>query len=217
LGRWQDARDDFARLVERLPDQAGAWRGLALTELALNRPDDYRQTCGGFLQRFDHPPEAAAVGLLFGSAAGNAPATAASAGASLTGVPSLVAARRELVRACLLRRDALAEPARLLPLAGDDPLLRGAVLCRAGRHDEAVRALAGSKDPVAVLFRALAEHGRGRDGAARQALDEAVRWLAAPSPADAKQTNAQRLPWDQRLEADLLSREVTALLHADKP
>jgi WD40 repeat protein/tRNA A-37 threonylcarbamoyl transferase component Bud32 len=217
LGRWQDARDDFAPVVERRPDQAGAWRGLALTELALNRPDAYRQTCGGFLRRFDHPPEAAAAGLAFGSSPWNAPAATGLAGASLTAMPSLAAARRELVRACVFRPDTLAEPARLLPLAGNDPLLRGAVLCRAGRPDEAVRALAGSKEPVAVLFRALALHGQGQDDAARQALDEAVRWLAAPSPGDAKQTNAQRLPWEQRLETDLLSREVTALLHADKP
>jgi hypothetical protein len=95
---------------------------------------------------------------------------------------------------CKRRRDAL-------------PCERGA-----GRYDEAVQALGGSKDAVATLYRALAEHGRGKDDAAQQALDEAVRWLAAPSAADPKQSNAERPPWDQRLEVELLRKEVEHLL-----
>jgi WD40 repeat protein len=229
-GRWQDAHDDFARLVELMPDQGLTWHALALTELALNQPKRYRQTCDQFFRHFDHPPEAVAVGLIFGSSPWNAPATAGRAQSSLTGarlvvggpgpgprrvafvqasltdVQALIAARRDVVRACVVRRDALADPARLLPLADDDPLLRAAVLCRAGRHEDAVKALAGSKDPFAVLFRALAEHGLGKDDAAKQSHDEALR-----------QTNAQRLSWDRRLEVDLLSNEVAALLHPDKP
>jgi WD40 repeat protein/tRNA A-37 threonylcarbamoyl transferase component Bud32/tetratricopeptide (TPR) repeat protein len=209
LGRWQEAREDFARLVGRRPDEAAAWRGLALTELAMNRPDAYRQTCRQFLQRFEHPPEAAAVGQLFGSPPWNALAAAGLSQVSQANVPSLIAARREVVRACVLQRYALAEPACLLPLTGSDPLLRGAVLCRAGRHDEAVQALTGSKDPIATLFRALAEHGRGNDKAAQQALDEAKRLQTAL-------INTRRPGWDQRFEADLLSKEVTALLHIAK-
>jgi hypothetical protein len=41
-----------------------------------------------------------------------------------------------------------------------------------------------------------------------------VRWLEAPSRDDPERTNYARLPWDDRLEVDLLRREIEALLHA---
>ena len=63
-----------------------------------------------------------------------------------------------------------------------------------------------------MLYRALAEHGRGEDDAAKAALDEAVRWLTGPGTTDPKQTNADLLPWDQRLEAEVLRKEAEGLL-----
>jgi hypothetical protein len=61
------------------------------------------------------------------------------------------------------------------------------------------------------LYLALAEHGRGRPAAAQEALHRAVRWLLeAPSRDDPGRTNYARLPWDERLEMDLLRREVEA-------
>jgi len=215
LGRWQGARDDFARAVEHLPEQPEAWRGLALSELALHRPDAYRQTCARFVQHWGQPPEAGVVGLLFSSSRGDALGTAGLTWAAVKGTPALVAACRAAARTCVLRPDALSGLGRLLPLAGGDPVVRGALLCRAGRFDEAVLALSGNTDAVALLYRALAEHGRGKDGTAKQTRDEAVRWLEAPSAADPKQTNAERLPWDQRLETDLLRQEAVTLLRGN--
>jgi WD40 repeat protein/tetratricopeptide (TPR) repeat protein len=215
LGRWQAARDEFARAVELAPEQGNAWRGLALAELGLERREAYREACGRFVQSFAHP-EDAVVALLFASPATDARSTAVLAELSTPALAPLLQGRLQAVRTCVLPERAVVEPARLLPLAGNEPLLRGAVLCRAGRHAEALQMLPRTNEPFAMLFRALAEHGRGNDNAARQALDEAMRWLAAPSPGNPKRTNAHRLQWDQRLEADLLAREVTELLRAGK-
>jgi WD40 repeat protein/tetratricopeptide (TPR) repeat protein len=255
-GRWQEARDDFARAAQLHPEHPAAWRGLALAELALGRPDAYRRTCARFVPRFTSRPEAAVAGLLFSAPPGDMRGAVVGTVASASIVPGLNADRLPAVRTAVLRRDGLAEPAQLLPLVHSTPLLRGAVLCRAGRYNEAVQVLAsrpnpgpprpnpgppgrgvirggggpvsppppqpgfvGNDVPIALLFLALAEHGRGKKDAARQALDQAERWLAAPapSPTDPKQTNARRLPFDVRLEAELLRKEAAALLHNDKP
>jgi hypothetical protein len=44
-----------------------------------------------------------------------------------------------------------------------------------------------------------------------------VRWLEAPSRDDPGRSNYARLPWDERLEADLLRREAQAVLEGGKP
>jgi hypothetical protein len=116
-----------------------------------------------------------------------------------------VAARRLAVRTAVLQ-PGTPDPARLLPWAGDDPLVSGAVLCRAGRHDEAVRALGDSRDVLALLYRALAEHGRGHADAARGALTEAENGLASHPGSESL------LKWEQRIEAEVLRAEARALL-----
>ena len=77
--------------------------------------------------------------------------------------------------------------------------------------------LADQSWPRALLFRALAEHARGHRAEAKQALEQAVKWLEAPSQANPKKTNAAALPWDERLEADLLRREAESLLKKPNP
>jgi tetratricopeptide (TPR) repeat protein len=214
LGRWAEARADFGEAVRRAPDDPAGWRGLALTHLAEGRPDDYRQTCGLMLRHFGPAPQAVVVGLLFGPAA-DVPLPAAAA--ALLTAPDLAppppTARALTARTCALRADGAADPAGLLSLAGaNDPLTRGAVLCRAGRPAEAVQALRASQDAAGLLYRALAEQQRGRGAEARKDHEQAVQWLATPSKNDPKQPNAARLSWDQRLEVDLLRKEVEALL-----
>jgi hypothetical protein len=44
-----------------------------------------------------------------------------------------------------------------------------------------------------------------------------VRWLEAPGRDDRERTNYARLPWDERLEVDLLRREAEGLLQGGKP
>jgi hypothetical protein len=92
--------------------------------------------------------------------------------------------------------------AQLLPLAvGVDAVTRALLLHRAGKHDEAVKLLADQSGPRAQLVRALAEQARGRTAEAAQALAK----VAAPGG---------QLPWEDRLELDLLRREAEALLKA---
>jgi hypothetical protein len=92
----------------------------------------------------------------------------------------------------------------------------GAVLCRLGRHDEALRVLSGTRLAIATPYRALAELGRGRLEEARKHLEQNVRWLQTQSQADPKQTNEARLSWFQRLEFEVLRGEVEAGLQAVK-
>jgi hypothetical protein len=75
-----------------------------------------------------------------------------------------------------------------------------AVLTRSGRHEEAAGLLARRTEPAALLYLALAEHGRGRDPEARQALERA------------RASDTERLPWEERAEAAALRAEAEALL-----
>jgi hypothetical protein len=91
---------------------------------------------------------------------------------------------------------------QLLPLAeGVDAVTRALLLHRAGQHDEAMKLLADQSGLRARLVRALAEQARGRPAEAAQALAQA----GAPGAS---------LPWEDRLELDLLRREAQALLKA---
>jgi hypothetical protein len=133
--------------------------------------------------------------------------------AYVTAAPPTTPAWRTVARVCLLCLEGASDPADLLPLVeAGDPFLRGAALCRAGRYDQALRVLPQSQYIGATLYRALAEHGCGRRPAARQLLAEAVRWLDAPSQANPRQTNRDRLSWPLRVEVGLLQREVEAAL-----
>jgi hypothetical protein len=83
------------------------------------------------------------------------------------------------------------------------------VLCRAGKHAEAVKKLQGVPGPLAGLCRALAEHGRGDREAARRALDEAGKQLP-PDKVDLYQQTP--LPWAERVEIETLRGEAELLL-----
>ncbi len=208
LGRWDEARTDFARATEEQSGDPIGWRGLALTHLALGHPDDYRRTCDRFLERFARPPQAVAVMLALGTAPHDPFSRTALIRSGRPLLQPLIALPLPAVRTATLRPETLTEPARLLPWVGNDSAVRGAVLVRAGRYDEAIQALANTKDAVGLLYRSLAEQGRGRVEAAQMALQEAERWLAAPTMKDAPETNADRLPWDQRFEVEVLRTEV---------
>jgi WD40 repeat protein/serine/threonine protein kinase len=217
LSHWEEARADFARAVEEEPDQPDVWRGLALTQLLLKQPEGHRQTCARFLERFRSRPENVAIGLAFARAFHDPLAGVVLVRLAAPLLQPLLTARRSAARTVVLRHDAVAEPARLLSWTGGDPVVRGAVLCRAGRYDEAVQALGDDHDITALLYRALAEHGRGRDVAARAALQESEQLLTKSSTDDMQQTNAARLPWDRRAEVELLRAEVRALLPGQGP
>jgi WD40 repeat protein len=229
--QWFGAAFHLECLLAFRPADAGLWRRLALARLAAGL--DAVETCRhARMPRADEAPplpsdpmpgyRAASAGLrwqlgscwqLRRAALLLQPPTVTAAGL-LTDLPDAAAA----FRACVVRAGGTDDPAALLPqLPEDDLLTRGAVLCRAGRPVEALHLLRQSLDVVARFYQALAEQGWGRPDTARQILADAARWLGMPSVQDRGQTNAARLPWDVRLEIDLLRAEVESLLSPSTP
>jgi hypothetical protein len=206
LQRWPQAAADFARVVEKTADQVHAWRRLALSQLAAGQTEAYQQTCAQMRQRFGRADVAAPVALLLGGAV--RPGVGTVFPAAL--VCQTAQQRNVTARTCVLRSDAVAAPAELPALAEEtDPTTRGAALCRAGRHDEAVQVLRPLGSPVARLYLALAEQARGRASEARRALEEARESLRAAGDGLGS--------WEERLETDLRRREVEALLNETGP
>jgi hypothetical protein len=207
----------LAEALRSQPDQASTWRRLALAQLYAGQEDAFRPTCRDMQQRFRVPGPLPQAAFAVGALPSNPPGAVVTA--ALLRHPAAPAGagdfdRLEAVRAAVLRPDTLTEPESWLPLLpGEEKLLRGAVLCRAGKHAEAVTELAGLQQPVALLFRALAEYGRGNPDAARQALAEARQVLP---PARSDLVEQTPLPWQQRVEGDLLVKEVELLLAAPR-
>jgi WD40 repeat protein len=195
LGRLDEAAAAFARAVEEGGGAAAA-RRLVLARLALGQLEEYRLTCLAQLTRCAGLPEAVVA----------ADVVCAGPGAGWRGCPpwpawhprTLSWRSAALAHVCLLGPGDAGVARRLLPLlAASDPLTRGAALCRAGCYPAAVAELSRSETAVAWLYRALAEHGRGRDREAR----------AAVARAGAKAGERHRL-WAERLEEDFLWKEV---------
>jgi hypothetical protein len=197
-GDWFAAAFHLRQRLQAPPDTVALRRDLALCQLASGQGPAYRQTCAALLEQFDRglAGDRTGLGLLALPPSGG-----------LAALPPLAAAVRlpDALRPAVARAVALgpgAVPAaRLLPLAeGADAATRALLLHRAGRPDDAVKLLGDQSGPRALLVRALAEQARGRPAEAARALAQA---------AGAGDTG---LPWDERLERDLLRREAEALL-----
>ena len=117
---------------------------------------------------------------------------------------------QQTIRASVLQPAMLRDPQTWLArLPKDDKLLRGAILCRSGKHAGAVAELADVRDSVGLLFRALAEHGRRNKNAARAALAKAKK-LIPPDKIDL--TEQTPLPWLELVETRVLVKELETLL-----
>jgi hypothetical protein len=198
-GDWFAAAFHLRQRLQAPPQTVALRRDLALCQLAAGQQQAYRQNCAALLEQFDKglAGDRAGLGLLALSPSGG-----------LAALPPLAAAVRpqDVLRPAVARAVALgpgAVPAaRLLRLAeGADVVTRALLLHRAGKHNDALKLLAAQPGPRALLVRALAERVRGRPAEAARALAQAA---AAPAAAS--------LPWDERLERDLLRREAEALL-----
>jgi hypothetical protein len=194
LGDWTNAQAAFSGQPFVPPEQAApSQREQAMLFLAAGRLAEYRSRCAALLK------------LCQGQEPGGGEAIA-----------------EDVARACAPRADAL-PPEGWQSLAGkriEDATVRAAVLCRAGRHAQALEALASDTGAYALLVRALAEQGLGRADAAREALRQAAAWLdAAPDPPrwDGTKTRAALLPWDRRVELDALRREAESALRRPAP
>jgi WD40 repeat protein len=205
----------WAEVVRLHPEQSRAWRHLVLAQLFDGQPAWALQTCKSMLQRFTIPgPLGQAVQ---GFRAAPHDALTAAVMARLLQKPALLGGAGEFdrlltARTGVLHPDGLPEPLSWLPAVPEsEPLTRAALLCRAGKHAEAVALLQPLKEPRAHLWRALAEHGRGDKAAAQKAFDEALAEMERLCPGDPK-ADATPLPWEHRAEYEILKREAQALL-----
>jgi WD40 repeat protein len=197
-GDWFAAAFHLRQRLRAPPDALALCRDLALCQLAAGQEQAYRQTCAALVEQFDKElvRDRAGVGLMALSPCGG-----------FAALPPLAVAVRlkDVLRPAVARAVALGPgtvpAARLLSLAeGVDAVTRALLLHRAGQHEAAVKLLADKSGQRALLVRALAEQTRGRRTEAAQALAQAVR------------AGVAGLPWDERLELDLLKREAEALL-----
>jgi WD40 repeat protein len=190
------------------PPNAATLRRLALAHLHAGQVEAYRRTAQQMQERFAVPEARQAALLLagrpgFGMAANRLALTDSAFGCGLW-------EWQQTIRAAVLQPGVLKDRQTWLTrLPKDDKLLRGAVLCRAGKHAEAVAELADVRDPVGLLFRALAEHGGGQKEAARAALAEANK-LIPPEKIDLIEQTPP--PWPEMVETRVLLKELETLL-----
>jgi WD40 repeat protein len=207
-GQWFEAAFHLERVCRQRP-QSRALYELAVSQLGAGQREAYRKTCGRMLARLGTVPQPGPLPAL---------PTATDGAAALLGlarglVAQVAAERIQAARACVLAPGAVAKVTGLPALAiFADPVTYAAALHRAGKHEDAVRILATRTGWRALLYRALAEHGRGKAGEARRALVEAVRQLGLPSS-----PRVPPLSPSERLESDLLRGEAEALLRRAGP
>jgi len=230
LGQWDKAIADFTRAAELTgPASATPWEVLALAQLGRDDPVAYRKTCTQMLEMFRRTPPPIWTGGAFAGGPFHPYATllslhAAEQAASLNRDAAAMTALR-----CTTRPDALTDWQRLVTLTANSPdHVRGAVFCRTGRYDEAVKLLeplrtsgpGGVFAPLTNLYLALAEHGRGRTAQAKQLLKETTDWLeqprrdwlGLPQKDNPNQNNRDGLAWTERVQIEQLRRELAAIL-----
>jgi hypothetical protein len=180
LGRRLTAALAQAAESNRTLPNVAILRRLALAHLHTGQVDAYRRVCQQMQERFAVPGEASLFEW------------------------------QQTIGAAVPQPGVLKNPQTWLArLPKDDKLLRGAILCRAGKHAEAVAELSDARDPVGMLFRAVAEHGRGHKEAARAALAEARKVIPEEKIDLIEQTP---LPWLEMVETRVLVKELEALL-----
>jgi WD40 repeat protein/serine/threonine protein kinase len=200
LGRWPEARADFAEVVKRAPDEREAWCLYALLCLHTGDADGHRRACAALLalQEKSDDPRAA----------------------YLTAWTCVLSPDTDVKGARLVE---LAK--RVVDWDPRDPdylCTLGAALLRAGELDEAARRLnealtlrgrrVGAQE---WLWLALVRYRMGLPIEARQWLEKAKPSLTVPTEREVG-TDSTALPWVQRLQLGLLQREAEQLLKSDK-
>jgi tetratricopeptide (TPR) repeat protein len=194
-GRLAGAAADFAAVMDLgEPDQT-LWEHLGLTLVATGDLDGYRKFCARLMKQYGDDTD---------------PTTA-----------------NALAWACVFAPRPVPDGERLVALArravADDPQnsnvlnTLGAVLCRVGQADEAVRRLREGMRLQAqggtgwdYVFLALAEHQRGHADEARKAREQADAWFE-------KALHGRPQSWGERLQMELLRREAQTLLGDKDP
>jgi WD40 repeat protein/tetratricopeptide (TPR) repeat protein len=202
LGRWQEAASDYGEALARGAEDGLTASRCAHAQLAAGRAEDYRTTCAKLVGSVGEAKDATAAGTL--------------------------------ARACVVGPDALADFTPLLrateKAAGGAFDVHAAALYRAGRTQEALQRLAEDRkagrsgdSPWHWLLLALAEQRLGHADEAARWLGQAARWLDEAPRQKPDTTNRrepfawQRLSWEERLELQLLRREVEGLVKGSSP
>ncbi len=201
--RWDEAATHLAEAHRLSPDPNLAFQ-LAVAQLSAGDAAGYRRTCQELLKGIAEA-DAALGALLCGHLPQNIGSFALAARLAAGPAPlDMNRWRFVIVRAYLLKPDADVLP-QLLPLGQQaHPVYHGAALYRLQRYDEAAAVLGPLQlqEPLACVYLAMVEVGRGNRDAAKRALDNAVK--ADPDPS--------RWPWEARQAYDLLHREAEDLL-----
>jgi serine/threonine protein kinase/WD40 repeat protein len=201
-GRWAEAAAGFARAIELGADGLETWHRHLLVQVRMGDLRGYRRNCKALLERFrsDDASTRNLVNWCCALGPGAVPDLAERAGE----VSALVARDR-------------GEPNFQNTL--------GAALYRAGRFAESLRPLntaialeGGGGLPYDWLFLAMAHHRLGNAAGAKVWLAKAAHWLEL---ADAGKVQSRwvklPLPWDQRLELEILAREASTILRESGP
>lgn len=212
LGQWDKAEADYAKAVE-LGAVTTVWYQHALVRLGAGDVPGYRKACGRLLELYGRNPN-------------REPAFYAAWACVL--LPDAVA---DPARPLQLAERALAESRKTWAYL----LVRGAALYRAGLFEAAVKqlneALAAHRaeqtsgqqfDDIDahpfvdcaydLLFLSMAHERLGHTQAARQALQDAIRWLEQPPPTTKIVGNNLAYSWGPRLAHQLLRHEAEALI-----
>jgi tetratricopeptide (TPR) repeat protein len=225
LGRWDEAAADYTRAIERKGDDPDLWLRRGQAEAERGKWDraaaDLGKAIGLGRNEADVAHQHAVALLGAGDREGYRHACARLArrlgGSDDEAALSLVA------RSCTLAADAVPDlqpqVRRAEQTVGANPrsapeLVRlGALLYRAGQFEPAVRRLEeaarlGGEGPAprGWLFLAMANQRLGRGTEARKWLDRAAAGAGSPS-----------VPWQERLEYQLLRREAEALVGGPRP
>jgi WD40 repeat protein/tetratricopeptide (TPR) repeat protein len=179
LRRYDRAAADFARAIELGANDGETFAGLGVTRALADDADGYRRDCKRLLDTYDRTVDRNLAGTVadfckYGTAA-----------------------PEDLARAVKLAENCVAlyfRPVLRDPNQSHAPTV-GALLCRAGRFEEAVawleegRKVRGTEDGFDSLFLALAHQGLFHADEARRHLDRAGAWIdqQAPEPGDWQQ------------------------------
>jgi WD40 repeat protein/tetratricopeptide (TPR) repeat protein len=193
LKQWDEAFADISRSIELGTEQnSGVWSRAALAKLALDDRAGYRRFCADLFTRFGKTANANAANSLAWCCAL---------------APDALADLRPVVQ---LARQAV----RSTPRNHAYQNTYGSILFRAGQYEEAVTELTKAVEihgrggtPADWLFLAMAQHRLGH-------TEEAKRWLDKAVPSIQQ---AGSLPWNTRLELQLLRQEAEALIVPKSP
>ena len=233
LRRHREAEAEYALALERLPRD----RQIALEDhrnrgYGCIEPGQWKQAAGEFDRAIELEPNDALLRQLAAVThlrAGEVDAFRKTCAAMIERFENTqdIAVACCVLRACVLRPDALADMGRLVslvrlatPSEGLGPAEASAGLYRAGQYAEAVGRFEAAERvyrlrPWASYFLAMARHRLGRVAEARQAFDEAARWTDEADREKSDDLTATRPSWGawyEPLECKLLLEEAKQLL-----